>query len=169
MRKHPFMMASIAAPLLVVALAACGSSSSGDEVASGGGSVKITASGSTPGAGTGDKNAGVEYTQCMRNNGVKMADPEPGKSPIVVQGAAGSKEQKAFEACKQFLPSQGVGEKVSPDDLNKMREYTKCMRANGVDMKDPGPDGGITGPAGGDTTKLEAADKICQSKMPGQP
>jgi hypothetical protein len=37
-------------------------------------------------------------------------------------------------------------------------------------MKDPGPDGsvGAGGAAGGDTTKLEAADKVCQSKMPGQ-
>jgi hypothetical protein len=167
MRKHPLMMASIAAPLLLVALAACGSSESSGEVASGGG-AKITASGSTAGAGTADKNRGVEYTKCMRANGVNMADPDPGKSPIVVQGSPGSKEQKAFDACKQFLPDGGVPEKVSPAELAQIREYTKCMRANGVDMPDPGPDGGIGGAAGGDTTKLEAADKICQSKMPGQ-
>jgi hypothetical protein len=61
-------------------------------------------------------------------------------------------------------------EKISPEDLEKVRQYARCMREHGIDMPDPGPDGSLTGGAvtGDDGAKLDAADKACQSKLPGQ-
>jgi hypothetical protein len=167
MRKHPLIMATIVAPLLMTALAACGSTGSsgdGDSVASGGG-IKATA---TESAVASDQEQGITFARCMRTNGVNIPDPEAGKAPLVADGPAGSKEHKALEACKQFLADGGQPEKISTADLAKVREYAKCMRANGVDIPDPDADGGMTGKAGGDQAKMAAADKICQSKLPGQ-
>jgi hypothetical protein len=103
----------------------------------------------------------------MRENGIDLPDAEPGKFPPVVDGPAGSKEHTALEACKQFLPNGGEVEKISPEDLEKVRQYARCMRENGVDMPDPDPDGTLTGGAG-DSAKMAAADEVCQSKLPGQ-
>jgi hypothetical protein len=161
MRTHPMVMATIA-PLLMVALAACGSSGSGDGVATAG--SKAPRGGSSASASGDD--SGVKYTQCMREHGVNLPDPEPGKPPQVINGDPGSTLGKAYEACKQLLPAASEDTKISPEDLEKVRQYTKCLRDNGVDVPDPDPDGGITAKAG--QPKMEAADKICQSKLPGQ-
>jgi hypothetical protein len=161
MRRHPLVLATIT-PLLMLALAACGSSGSGDKVASAG----SKAPGSSASAATSGDDSGVKYTQCMREHGVNLPDPEPGKPPQVVNGAAGSALNKAYEACKGLLPKQATEDaKISPEDLDKIRQYAKCMRDNGVDMPDPDPDGGIKAKAG--QPKMEAADKVCQSKLPG--
>lgn len=156
----------ITAGLLLVALAGCGSAESGDDVASAGGKNSPTGS---PAPRAGD-DGGLEYAKCMRDNGIDMPDPEPGKLPPVLHGPPGSTEDKALTACKQFLPNGGEPEEISQEDLEKVREYTKCMRDNGIDMPDPGPDGSTTGGAvsGEEAEKLAAADKICQSKLPGE-
>jgi hypothetical protein len=161
MRK---LMMAVVVPLLMVALAACGSSGSGDDVASAGGTRS-----SSPAPRAGD-DSGLKFAKCMREHGVDIPDPEPGKQPPVVDGPAGSREHKALESCKQFLPSGGEVEKISPEDLEKVRQYAKCMREHGIDMPDPGPDGSLTGGVvtGDDAAKLDAADKACQSQLPGQ-
>jgi hypothetical protein len=162
MRKYEPIMA-VTAVLLTVALAACGSTGSGDNAVGGAGDAPKSGS---PTAKSGD-DLGVKFAQCMRENGVKLPDPEPGKQPLVVDGPAGSKEHKAMEACKQFLSTDDTDEKISPEDVEKLRQYAQCMRANGVNMPDPGPDGAMSGPAG-DSAKMTAADQICQSKLPGR-
>lgn len=161
MRKMTMM---VIAPLLVTILAACGSSGSGDDVASAGGTRSSSA---VPQAGDG---SGIEYARCMREHGVDIPDPEPGTQPPVVDGPADSTEHKAIEACKQFLPNGGEVEEISPEDLEKVRQYARCMREHGIDMPDPGPDGSMKGSVvtGDDAAKLAAADKACQSKLPGQ-
>lgn len=167
MRRHPLIMATIAPvlPVLMVALAACGSSGSGGRVASA--DSKAPRGGSSASASASGDASGVKYTQCMREHGVNLPDPEPGKPPNVVNGEAGSRLNKAYEACKELLPKQATEDaKISPEDLEKIRQYTKCMRDNGVDMPDPDPDGGVKGKVG--EPKMDAADKICQSKLPGQ-
>lgn len=156
----------ITAALLLVALAGCGSAESTDDVASAGGANSRSGS---PAPQSGD-DGGLKYAKCMRENGIDIPDPEPGKFPPVVDGPPDSKEHKALTACKQFLPNGGEAEDISPEDLEKIREYAQCMRDNGVDMPDPEPDGTLTGDAvtGEDAEKLAAADQVCQSKLPGQ-
>ena len=164
MRNHPLIMATIA-PLLVLALAACGSAGSGDRVASAG--SKAPHSTSTASASASGDDAGVKYTQCMREHGVNLPDPEPGKPPMVINGEAGSTLNKAYEACKQLLPKQATEDtKISAEDLEKLRQYARCMRDNGVDVPDPDPDGGMSAKVG--QPKMAEADKVCQSKLPGQ-
>jgi hypothetical protein len=158
------LMMAVVVPLLMVALAACGSSGSGDGVASAGGTRS-----SSPAPRTGD-DSGLKFARCMREHGVDIPDPEPGKLPPVVDGPPDSKEHEALESCEQFLPSGGEVEKISAEDLEKVRQYARCMREHGVDMPDPSPDGSLTGGAiaGGDAAQLDAADRACQSKLPGQ-
>jgi len=55
-------------------------------------------------------------------------------------------------------PSEGT--KVDPEDA--MLDYTKCMREHGVDMPDPGADGGTMIDLGEvDMATMKAADKAC--------
>lgn len=156
----------ITAGLLLVALTGCGSGGSGDDVAS------VTGEDSQngePAPQSGD-DSGLKYTQCMREKGIDLPDPEPGKVPLVIDGPAGSKENEALLSCKQFLPNGGEVTQISPEDLDKVRQYAQCMRDNGADVPDPEPDGSLTGPAmtGEASGELAAADEICQSKLPGR-
>lgn len=67
---------------------------------------------------------------------------------------------------------------TKPDDpdnaADQARAYAKCMRENGVDMKDPevSQDGGVgIAIEGGDKAKVDKADKACRHLMPngGEP
>jgi hypothetical protein len=72
----------------------------------------------------------------------------------------------------------GTAKKASASDLEKMRKFAKCMRDNGVDMRDPTDDGrveihvsaepGGSGPGKAPKTngKAEAAQKKCAHLMP---
>ncbi|MEW2357632.1 hypothetical protein [Spirillospora sp. NPDC029432] len=65
--------------------------------------------------------------------------------------------------------SGGEGTKKAADDGARMREYAKCMRANGVDMPDPSADGRVevkvTGGKPGED-RLKAAEEKCRKLMP---
>jgi hypothetical protein len=59
-------------------------------------------------------------------------------------------------------------------DIDKMRDFAKCMRENGVDMADPDPDSGGGGISVDGPEEKEKADKAqakCQHLMPngGEP
>jgi hypothetical protein len=161
MRQHPLIMAAIAVPLL---LAACGASASGPGVASGGGKPSAT----SPAAKTSGSDGGLAFARCMRANGVNIADPEPGHALQVPDPSTGPQEKKALDACRQLLPNGGAARPASAVDLAKVREFAKCMRANGVDMPDPDTNGSISLQSQGDPTKVAAAAKVCQSKLPGR-
>lgn len=52
-------------------------------------------------------------------------------------------------------------------DEDRMREFAKCMREHGVDMKDPSADGGVVVEARpGDEEKMKAADEACRHLLP---
>lgn len=63
------------------------------------------------------------------------------------------------------------------DDLDKMRDYAKCMRANGVDMADPKDDGSGAGGVGisvdseAEKQTVDKANEKCKHLMPngGEP
>ncbi|MFB4314796.1 hypothetical protein [Actinomadura sp. 21ATH] len=70
--------------------------------------------------------------------------------------------------------SGGDGTEKAAGDGEKMREYAKCMRANGADMPDPSADGRVEvkvsgGKAGEE--KMKAAERKCRRLMPngGEP
>jgi hypothetical protein len=171
------------------ALAACGKKS-GDGIATAG---QNDAKSSAAAVSKDPQERMRQFTQCMRENGIDMQDaqvsddggfsvqigPAPGAAPADAQAGAQDMEKmnKAMEACKQYAPSGGELGKPDPQMLEKMREFAKCMRENGVEnFPDPKEDGGIVIQGGGpdsndglnpDDPTFKAAQEKCAANLPG--
>ncbi|MEU4447175.1 hypothetical protein AB0K14_37510 [Actinosynnema sp. NPDC050801] len=112
-----------------------------------------------------------EFARCMRDNGVDVPDPEPGGKP----GGFGKVDrtdpdfERAREACRELLPGGGDLSKLDPEQLDRLREFTRCMRDNGVDVPDPDPNGGKMsglGKVDRDSPAFRAALDACRDKLP---
>jgi hypothetical protein len=169
---------SLLAPLLILALAACGEAAKGPEVAS--------ADGATPSpsaSNASQQGDPVKWAECMRKYGIQVEVPSGGGGggALRVKGKAGQegKMEEAQEACRQFAPSGGPGDgkPMSKEDQEKFLKFAQCMRDNGIPMADPEFEGGgvrmkINGDARTpklDDAKVEAAQKKCQSFAPEPP
>jgi hypothetical protein len=165
------VMTAIAA-LLVLAPAACARGNNNDpQVAS---VQKGTPSASASASPSDDPDAPTKFSQCMRDHGITwFPDPVEGKINIrIPKGTDPKKMEAAQEACKKYQPDGGDVHKPSPEDLQRLRDMAKCMRANGVpNFPDPNPDGSLrldgskigTGP--GDPT-FDKAQKACSKYLP---
>jgi hypothetical protein len=162
---------------LTLTVSACGSSD------------KDTADGETD-AGQDRQQAALDFSQCMRDNGIDMPDPQfDGKGGAMMRmgkddaiNPESPEFQEAQEKCeKEFEDVIGPGDDRSPEEQqefqDKMIEYAQCMRDNGVDMQDPQFDdkGRVTMRAGGDGAtgngpdddeEFEAAQEKCRDKDP---
>ncbi len=117
--------------------------------------------------------AGRRYAQCMRGNGVPdFPDPEPNGE---FRGAGHEQQddpkfRAATEKCRDLAPG-GEHEKTGdPAVVEQMREFSQCMRDNGVpDFPDPDADGRLRGPGHEqqDDPKFRAAMETCRQKLPG--
>jgi hypothetical protein len=165
--------ALVLGPLLVLGVAGCGSGG-GNGVATAG---DPSATARSTAAEKSEREAALEFTRCMRSSGVPdFPDPKFGDDGemqlSVPEGADKSKVAAAQDKCEKYLPSGGEPEPVSPDVLEKMRDYAKCMRENGVPkFPDPDPNGGfqIQGGPGLDpqSSEFKAADEKCRAHLPG--
>lgn len=172
----------------ILALAACGGSSdSGEEqVASldDGSTQPAPSTTSTSSSGDSPQDILVEFTGCMRDQGVDVPDPtfDENGQPQFQPGGAGAIDpqdpnvQAAFEACQPIL--EGIQNQFTPEAQEALQEaaleYAACMRENGVDVPDPdfsgGGGGGPGGPFGNvdqDDPDFEAANEICQAAFEG--
>jgi len=124
----------------LVTAAACSTSDDGRGVASVGGTAAPSA---TPSLSRLDLL--TRFSQCMREHGVPMTDPEVDGDTVrqghADKGAARDKLFPAEDACKQYRPAQEVGPVM--DLKNELaRQEARCMREHGVEnYPDPGPDG----------------------------
>ena len=123
-------------------LTGCGSDDSGAKVVSlstGGPSAGATATQSTV-----EKNKA--FAQCLRDNGLQVEDPDPTTGRLN-RDSIGDVDRatmtKALEACRDKMPQELVNRVTSPDaaTLAKMRGFAQCMRDEGLDFADPGPNG----------------------------
>ena len=82
----------------------------------------------------------LRFAQCMRENGVDVADPRPGQ-PLIIKGDRNdtAKIRAAQEACKEFAPPQEGGGPQAGDDLDRQAKLAECLRRHGVDVADPQP------------------------------
>jgi hypothetical protein len=164
-------LAVLAVLPIVLGLSACGADRSGGGVATaGGGGAAASAS---PGRSTDARDAQLQYAQCMRENGIDVADPEPGK-PVRITGDGNKtnydKLQAAQKKCQPILEQAGVAPDANdPERQDANLRYARCMREHGIDMPDPKPGEGlkIQGPEGGDKAKTDAAQKACRQHLPG--
>jgi hypothetical protein len=174
---------AVVAVLAVVGLLAAGCSSKSDSpgVATAGGSGDQASATTAPKADR--EQQALRFTQCMREQGVNMADPTVDadgnvrlRPPMGGDQPSQAKLQKARDACQQYL--QGLQQGFMGQDQTQFRDsllkYAQCMRKNGYDLPDPdfsnqGGSGG--GPFGGAIDQgdpvFKKADAVCRSNLPG--
>jgi hypothetical protein len=156
--RHLRLLAAIA--VLPLVFAACSTGAASNDGVASLSSPGVAAASPSPDASTNPEDAMLDFAQCMRDNGVDMPDPQSGGGGVRIgigQNGIdpGSEEfQAAQEACQQFLDDAGFGQRreLSQEQLDQQVEFAQCMRDNGIDMPDPGADGGrrlqIRGQAG---------------------
>ncbi|MEH1125991.1 hypothetical protein [Micromonospora sp. CPCC 206061] len=165
----------LAVAALAFALTACGGETEDGGIATAGNGSAASPSASAPaGSASGDREEQMlKFTACMRGEGVDMPDPEPGGG-IRIQGSDPAKTDAAMAKCRQLLPNGGEMRRMNAADMEKARQYSKCMRDNGVTaFPDPDPEtGGIMlrgGPDSGldpNSATFQAAQKTCESLRP---
>jgi hypothetical protein len=156
--------------LLVLGLAACGSSSN---------------PASTNASATADA-ARLKFAQCMRQHGVDIPD-NPGQGAQrgggfrqAFQNTPRATIQAAMKACQKYR-TQAFGN-ITPQQRQEFRDafvkFAACMRRHGVDVPDPGTGGGpgAGGPPGGrrgffnrNDPTVQTALKACRSQLPRPP
>ena len=142
MRRNMLGLAALTVAL-AIGMSGCGSDTGDDQVASAGGGGQQEQDDSTK---TDDAELGRRFAACMRAEGIDVPDPDPDGGmmmalPAGEEGSAAARKQDAaVEKCREFLPTGGEAPKLSPEDIESMREYSRCMRSNGLpDFPDPDP------------------------------
>jgi hypothetical protein len=107
----------------------------------------------------------LKYTQCMRDHGVQIDDPQFHDRSIElgrIQETDQSKIETAEQACQQYKPGHGAGN-APAEKVELMRQMARCMRDNGVESF-PDPDASGKMPVSDSVRKdpqFEAAQNIC--------
>jgi hypothetical protein len=175
---------------LTLATAACGGGSSTAEVASID-DVVITEAPATEETTVTEQEATeqafLEFAQCMREQGIDMADPTVDADGNVIparpnfDGDPSTLDREAIRAardvCGDVLEGATLGFERRNDTefQDQALAYAQCMRDNGVDIPDPdfsaqgGPGGGLFGgrDIDRDDPAFQAAEEICQEEIPG--
>lgn len=165
-------LAVLALLLLTAGCASKDNDGSGVATARSGPAATPSATGTDSGGGEPDL---VKFSQCMRDNGLSWFPDPDGEGRLMVRPPKDvdrTKMEAAEEACKKYSPNGGNAPRLSPEDLEKARQMSQCMRENGVpNFPDPQPNGSITlkrdkvGTGPGDPTFDKAAEK-CSRFMP---
>ncbi|MBU1226853.1 MAG: hypothetical protein KJ698_06565 [Actinobacteria bacterium] len=190
--------------LLAMTAAACGSEASDVGLASLDGSTgsdvgAASLDGSDGNAATDDTVAAMDseeamlaFTQCLRDQGLDVADPELGEDGQMRLGGLfrpsdeNSFDREAIEAamdaCSEYrdLITTGFGEVDRTAMEDQIYEYAACMRENGYEMADPdfsdtgaggeGEGGQRMGPFGDidrSDPAFQAANEVCQDLFGG--
>jgi hypothetical protein len=166
-----------ALPLVtVVVLAACGGGGGGDGVASLGGDAKDDDTTATTLSQEEQEEAMIDWTACMREQGIDMPDPQfdaNGRSGVIIRGSGPDDDdqesggaspggpvdvedfERAQEACGE--PPM-LGGEITEEDRREMQErgleFAECMRDNGIEDF-PDPDFSDMGPGRGPGTRIE--------------
>ena len=174
------LIAPIAA--LAVVAAACGSADTSDDVASldetavAGEDVEAVEE-------TDVEEAVLAFTQCLREEGIEVDDPEfDGEGGFALDLGGGYRDPgggggydyeevgEAMDACGHLM--EGVTQQFDlPDDTELQDDllgFAECMRSNGIDV--PDPDFSSDGPGGffeldPEDPEVEAALEACQAEI----
>jgi hypothetical protein len=147
------------AVLVAASLAACGGGGDGDDdgVASLGTDESAAEDdGGDEGGDDGEvtdaerEDAMLEFTECMREQGIDMPDPQTGgggQGPVVMRREGGSEaDREEFEAAQEEcgdIMEDAFGDRPArdPEEEAEMRDnalaYAECMRDHGIDFPDP--------------------------------
>jgi hypothetical protein len=126
-----------AAALALVALIGLVGAGCSDGPAENGGTGTASSAGTDQPAG--DRDKGVKFAECVRENGVSDF-PDPDASGDYSYGVSVRPEvwTKAVEACKDLQPPGTLSSQRTPEQQKEGLEFARCMRENGVpDFPDP--------------------------------
>jgi hypothetical protein len=165
---------------LTLAVAACGGGGNTNGVASLGGANKPTATTTAKPSSRQDKmQAALAFARCMRQHGIDMPDPKFNGNGISQEftarrgsnGPASPTFKAAQQACNKYLPNGGQPTKPNPQEQQQMLAFARCMRQHGIDVPDPGANGGIEvkgrpGTVNPDSPTFKAAERACQQYEP---
>jgi hypothetical protein len=141
-----------------LALAACGG---GEEPEEGGEGLSEAAV----------QDAGLRFARCMREHGIDMPDPQPGRGGLrglLVDGDRTNDPgfRKAESDCRKHL--QGLVSEIDEGQRREFEEarleFARCMREKGFDVPDPARGGGQQGAGLGE---LDLEDPRVQEAMDG--
>ena len=158
---------------LAVALAGCAGEVTDDGIATAGDGSATPSASASGASDLSDEEMALKFAQCMREHGIDMEDPEPGSGGFGIDIGPGSDKAKvdaAMEACKAYAPFGGEPPTPNPEMAERMREFAKCMRENGVpNFPDPEEDGLMRiGPDVGldpNDPTFKAAEEKCQQEV----
>ncbi len=126
----------------------------------------------------------LKFSACMRSHGVPGFPDPNGQGAIAISSSMGiDPNSPQFQAAQQACAKELPGGRPSPQQLAKAKQamlsYSACMRAHGLpDFPDPTFSGGniglrLRGGPGSDlnpsSPTFQAAQKACQSDLPGKP
>jgi hypothetical protein len=158
--------------LLVVALAARGQAASPGIATTGDG--REAAPANTDAAPVDPQDAGLLYAECMRDNGVPdFPDPNADGSFALGHDEFDRDDPTflgAMEECRDLAPGGEHQNTGDPATVEQMREFSQCMRDNGLpDFPDPDADGRLRGIGHEDQgdPQYQAAMETCREKLPG--
>ncbi|GAB3420709.1 hypothetical protein [Flindersiella endophytica] len=114
----------------------------------------------------------LAFTQCMRDKGIDMDDPDPDSGrpkPGKDVDPKGEAYQAAMKDCQHLLPGSVSNESSDPENLKEYQAFATCMRENGMpDFPDPQPGGqGMFGNVDRTNPNFEKASKACQDILSG--
>jgi hypothetical protein len=134
----------------------------------------VTACGQGHGGTPTDPAKALAFARCMRDNGVPDY-PDPDSSGRFGAGHdAFDRDAPAFKAanekCRELLPGGGEHEAPSPEAIDELVKFARCMRDNSVsDFPDPDANGQLPREAEqgahGDP-KFQAASDKCREDLP---
>jgi hypothetical protein len=129
-------------PLAALLLAGC-SSSHQSQVATASSPGPSSAS-----AAAGDPDTRLhQYAACLREHGLKVADPTPGQVAVKLDpNEDPDLTAKAVQACLPYANGAGGDAPAPPTaaELDRLRRYAQCMRDHGVTaFPDPDPQTGF--------------------------
>jgi hypothetical protein len=128
----------------------------------------------SPAADEGDR--ALQFQQCMHDHGVDVQTGPKGDVAIQASPADKRRAITATEACQAYLPGGGEKLKLSPEDIEKLRQLSQCIRDHGfADWPDPDPETGqmrldSLGEHGADLKtdpQFQRAMQACESLAPG--
>jgi hypothetical protein len=93
-------------------------------------------------AGTGGERSALEYSTCMREQGLTWFPDPDAQGNLTVHNPEGvdqGKIDKAEQACKVYAPWEGPKKAPPAAELEKIRQVSRCMREHGIE-KYPDPD-----------------------------
>jgi hypothetical protein len=163
-------IAAVAAVAAILVLSAGGGTAEGDGIASAGGAENGAKPATTETTAPLDGDAqALVFAECVRENGVDMPDPGPGRQGLVDAFQAVSRDydqatlEKALGACQDLMPQYAQEQEMH--EGTDMLALAECLREQGLDVSDNPFQDAHSGAI--DVNEFAAAMEVCRDVLTG--